>query len=534
MMGTEMVMSGDGCLVFVYGTLLNERVLGALGVHPRRRERAMLVGYKRVRIERELYPTCVASPGDAVSGEVQEYANDDVLAHLDAYEDVESGCYIRRKVRVELDRKEGGSCEAFVYICGPSQEDVTEEAWSYGDFERHHVDEYLDGLADDAEAASRPDEIPMDIRMAAAPSSYASGSFVAASSHAPRAHLVLYFRSSSDSPELVEMTRQGVLADARAVAASGEKRDLGSISGLLQPRDLRRIMGLTSTYDAVANPGIVVRRHSIILNLFPVRALIMHDRCLLFVPRGADSFLMQITSHVRNVRETANADTPFEQIALEAALISVCSNAEKDLRGLSPSALSTVKGIMNATTGGTLERLRQEKDNALRLASRMKTLRKALQEILESDSDIAHMDLTQLHAKRRNTEELHGNNDDEMGHVEILLEHYLMRVDGFLEQIDIIRNDLLSAESSTMLRLDAARNRLLQVELMVASITAVGTIANLIAAAFGMNLKSGLENDDNWFWSIFCSLVFGSGLLVWTVFHTIKKKGWLITSASFS
>ena len=276
------------------------------------------------------------------------------------------------------------------------------------------------------------------------------------------------------------MTRQTILKEAHKVAQeTSNGRSVAELSGLLQPRDIRRLGTSFVASAQYSSPGILVRRSCILINLMPVRALILHDRCLLFVPRGADSFLMKFKLNMRRVYESSN-DSPFELVALECALITACEDAEKRLANLAPSTTSTVSEVVSATSGSTLEKLRVAKNATARLEQRMRRLHKAIHDTLDDDKDMSMMNLTSLHRmQRRYTEE--NVNEWESGPVEILLEHYLERVDHTLEQIEISRSDLLSAESSLMLRLDTARNNLLRVELMVTAITAVGAMGSLIA-----------------------------------------------------
>ena len=41
-------------------------------------------------------------------------------------------------------------------------------------------------------------------------------------------------------------------------------------------------------------PAIIVRRHVILLNIDPLKAIVLRDRLLVFVPEGSDSILLSL------------------------------------------------------------------------------------------------------------------------------------------------------------------------------------------------------------------------------------------------
>jgi hypothetical protein len=68
------------------------------------------------------------------------------------------------------------------------------------------------------------------------------------------------------------------------------------IGGYLHPRDMRR---LVTPFSASNEPALIVRRHVMLLNFDPLRAVILRDRLLVLVPHGADSLLSQLERRVR-------------------------------------------------------------------------------------------------------------------------------------------------------------------------------------------------------------------------------------------
>ena len=72
------------------------------------------------------------------------------------------------------------------------------------------------------------------------------------------------------------------------------------LGGYLHPRDMRRLVTPFSTSNA---PEIMVRRHTILLNCDPLRAIVLRDRLLLLVPDGADSILEMLGKRILGGRE---------------------------------------------------------------------------------------------------------------------------------------------------------------------------------------------------------------------------------------
>jgi len=68
------------------------------------------------------------------------------------------------------------------------------------------------------------------------------------------------------------------------------------LGGFLHPRDMRR---LVTPFSASNEPELIVRRHVMLLNFDPLRAVILRDRLLVLVPDGADSLLVELERRVR-------------------------------------------------------------------------------------------------------------------------------------------------------------------------------------------------------------------------------------------
>jgi hypothetical protein len=68
------------------------------------------------------------------------------------------------------------------------------------------------------------------------------------------------------------------------------------LGAYLHPRDMRRLVTPFSTSN---EPELIVRRHVMLLNFDPLRAIILRDRLLVLVPDGADSLITKLEQRVR-------------------------------------------------------------------------------------------------------------------------------------------------------------------------------------------------------------------------------------------
>ena len=98
-----------------------------------------------------------------------------------------------------------------------------------------------------------------------------------------------------DHPTLVKEER---LQDPTGAAVTYRER----LGGFLHPRDMRK---LVNPFSASNEPELIVRRHAMLLNFDPLRAIVLRDRMLVLVPDGADSILVELEKRVRG---GANAD----------------------------------------------------------------------------------------------------------------------------------------------------------------------------------------------------------------------------------
>jgi magnesium transporter len=94
------------------------------------------------------------------------------------------------------------------------------------------------------------------------------------------------------------------------------------LGGYLHPRDMRK---LVTPFSASNEPEFIVRRHAMLLNFDPLRAIILRDRLLVLVPDGADSLLVELERRVRGA-EKGLSEGMKHSVSMDFDNLSVTSN----------------------------------------------------------------------------------------------------------------------------------------------------------------------------------------------------------------
>ncbi|KAG0679008.1 magnesium ion transporter [Pichia californica] len=95
-----------------------------------------------------------------------------------------------------------------------------------------------------------------------------------------------------------------------------------------------------------------------------------------------------------------------------------------------------------------------------------------------------------------------GSESRDTGEVEMLLEAYYKQCDEIVQQAETMINNIKSTEDIVNIILDANRNSLMVFELRVAIFTLGFTIATVIPAFYGMNLRNYIEESNVAFFSV--------------------------------
>ncbi|CAK4079729.1 unnamed protein product [Aphanomyces euteiches] len=260
-------------------------------------------------------------------------------------------------------------------------------------------------------------------------------------------------------------------------------------------RDLRKLDNVFSTSN---EPAIMVRQQAILVNCDPVRAVIMRDVMLIFLPDGADSLVYHLKTNMKVHLVDAAA---FEFAALEAILATLCHLFSTECAKIIPKGRSSLdKMAKDDSMLSELENLRFVKNEMSSLESRVAGMRRLLMSLLENEEDLHMMYLTKLYNEPNLVHDLFSFDTED---AESFLEVYLQEIYGTQTRVALMANNVQNTESIVMLKLDSKRNFLLSVDL---SLTLLGTllaVPTFIVGGFGMNLNSYIQQTDYVFWVVF-------------------------------
>lgn len=289
-------------------------------------------------------------------------------------------------------------------------------------------------------------------------------------------------------------------------------------------RDIRK---LDNAFAVSNEPSFVLRRQAILINADPVRAIIMRDACLVFVPDGADSLLMILREKFKETaQQDAANEVPYEFKALEALLATLCRYFEADYEKTSPIISSALDRLVHGhISSGELETLRVFKNTMDEFESQVDGIRRMLMEILDNEEDLRLLYLTKLHEDPSLLGDLFSFDSEE---AEVLIENYLQDIFSTRTKATLMQHRIQNTESLVMLKLDSMRNYLLGVDLIFSLVAISLSVGTYITGAFGMNLNSHLEDEDGWFWSVVLLTMFVFVTLTSAGIWFFRKKGVLL------
>ncbi|KAK4686367.1 magnesium transporter, partial [Tremellales sp. Uapishka_1] len=273
----------------------------------------------------------------------------------------------------------------------------------------------------------------------------------------------------------------------------------------LDPRDLRKLDSLSPNLV----PLIVTRRTCILIAMLHIRALIKPDRVIVFQTPGSKEsevqrkFRWRLERHIRmGLRDRIGGageeegeeevGLVYEHRALESILVSTANVLEEEMvwtRQLVSQLLGDLEDDINRDN---LKRLLHYSRRIVGFQSRARYVKRAVEEVLESDEDLSAMYLTsKVNGRPR------GRDDHEQ--LELLLESFTKQVEEIVSEVDTTVANMQSTQEIAELMLDSGRNALLALDIKVSMATlGIGTGA-LVAGLFGMNLPTQLETSPHAF-----------------------------------
>ncbi|OCF41425.1 magnesium transporter [Kwoniella heveanensis CBS 569] len=253
----------------------------------------------------------------------------------------------------------------------------------------------------------------------------------------------------------------------------------------LDPRDLRKLDSLAPNLV----PIILTRKSCILISILNIRALIKPDRVIVFDIAGTQENEVQrrFKYHLERNIKAGLGIVKGEDGALESILVATANALEEEMaftRQLVQHLLSELEDDINRDN---LRRLLHYSRRIVGFQSRARYVRRAVDELLESDEDLSAMYLTSRAQGRPRA--LHDHEQ-----LELLLESFVKQVEEIVSEVDTTVANMNSTQEIAELMLDSGRNELLALDIKISIATlGIGTGA-LVAGLFGMNLTTQLES----------------------------------------
>ncbi|CCE85625.1 Piso0_005241 [Millerozyma farinosa CBS 7064] len=283
----------------------------------------------------------------------------------------------------------------------------------------------------------------------------------------------------------------------------------------LFPRDLRKID--TSAVDVI--PSIMVRKKNCILvNLLHIKAIIKHDRVMVFdtsTPSVASKLGLFMYDLEMKLKLPAG-NMKYEFRALECILSSVMSFLEAELRRHTQICGLILSELEDQVDRNKLQDLLIKSKKLSSFHQRAALIRDVLEDLLDNDEDLKDMCL--IDSSTRSSHEPVDFTD-----LEMILESYYNQCDEFVQQAGSLMSDIKTTEEIINIILDANRNSLMLFELKVTIYTLGFTVATLLPAFYGMNLKNYIEESSYGFWAVVVASIIQGVLITNYSFRKLGK-----------
>lgn len=375
------------------------------------------------------------------------------------------------------------------------------------------------------------------------------------------------------------------------------------LGGYLHPRDMRR---LVTPFSSSNEPQLIVRRHVMLLNFDPLRAIVLRDRVLVLVPDGADSILITLEKRLRGGIEAVEKDifgissieeskikrnksyetldstlskakkrvashvemegsdhtlpeedewdeipnidwshVPYELLSVDAVLQTVTEMLGDEARQVTQRTVAAVKelrgnsqgkqhGISGMPGDHAQERLRWLKDEINGMVGRIQGFVRALNEMLDEDEDMALMNLSRLltHPERFVQPVSQEILQEESDEPELILEAYLQQALSIVNELELLKAQIMTTQEQISMTLDAMRNKLLYINTLLSLAALCVAIGSFIGSIFGMNLHNPYEDDTDVGSIWFLRVTIGTSVGLIVLFFVLAWVFYLQTSTS--
>ncbi|KAI3403221.2 MRS2 [Candida oxycetoniae] len=300
----------------------------------------------------------------------------------------------------------------------------------------------------------------------------------------------------------------------------------------LYPRDLRKID--TSSIDVI--PMIMIRSsNAILVNLLYIKAIIKKNSVMVFDtsnPEVASKLGIFMYDLEQKLKSSSSPSLPYEFRALESILVSIMSYLEAEIKLYINSCGMILSELEDEVYRKKLQELLIRSKQLSSFHQKAVLIRNVLEDLLENDEDLAGMYLSDPKKKpvddhvsksKDIVDEQVNENLNNYEDLEMILESYYRQCDEFVQQAGSLLNDIKATEDIVNIILDANRNSLMLFELKVTVYTLGITIATLIPAFYGMNLKNYIENSNYGFGAVVVFSILQGMVFTWFNFKKLHK-----------
>ncbi|KAE9050659.1 hypothetical protein PR003_g2297 [Phytophthora rubi] len=258
----------------------------------------------------------------------------------------------------------------------------------------------------------------------------------------------------------------------------------------------------------------------------PLRAIVLRDLCLVYVPDGADS-LLSLLKHDFASNACDGAGSPFEFRALEALLTTLARYFRAQYDQIYPVIVAELEHLVRGNVDlRELERLRGFKNTMNEFEAQVEGVRRVLMDLLDNEEDLRLLYLTKLYEDPSLLGNIFSFDSEE---AEVLIENYLQDIFSTRTTAELLQHRISNTESLVTLKLDSKRNYLLAVQLVFSLVLINIAVGTLVTGIFGMNLFSGVESAVHWFWTVVIAIVIFFALATASGIVHFKKKGVMLT-----
>ena len=315
----------------------------------------------------------------------------------------------------------------------------------------------------------------------------------------------------------------------------------------LFPRDFRKID--TSSIDVA--PSIMVRSpNAILINLLHIKAIIKKD-CVMVFDTSTPEIVKKLGLFMYDLEmklKMPSGNLCYEFKALECILISIMSYLEEELKFHLSSCGLILSELEDQVDRNKLQDLLIKLKKLSSFYQKTLLIKDVLEEVLDNDEDLEGMYLSKNsdwklkdyendvmrtsdvnHPQSKSTLSdsaaisKHDAEDKNYEDLEMILESYYNQCDEFVQQSGSLLNDIKVTEEIINIILDTNRNSLMLFELKLTVYTLGFTVATLLPAFYGMNLKNYIEDSNMGFLMVLVFSIVQGLIITFINFRKLHK-----------